>query len=52
MSRREQAQVARAALKRKRQEYLDKGTSWGKPAACLMYDWAREVHQDDHHLLW
>ncbi|KAK9808923.1 hypothetical protein WJX72_006468 [[Myrmecia] bisecta] len=52
VSQRERQEQARAAIKRKRREYYERGSSWGKPAACLMYDWARELHQDDHHLLW
>lgn len=32
--------------------YYEKGTSWGTPSACILFDLAYNLQQDSSHLLW
>lgn len=32
--------------------YYGKGTTWGKPSACILFDLAYHLRQDSSHLLW
>ncbi|KAK9862005.1 hypothetical protein WJX84_004878 [Apatococcus fuscideae] len=51
-SRLPERQAARAAIRRKRKEYLGQGQTFSKPAACLLFDLAYQLQQDDPFLLW
>lgn len=51
-SRLPERQAARAAIRRKRKEYLGQGQTYSKPAACLLFDLAYTLRQDDPFLLW
>ena len=52
LSRRQRRERKRAAVRRARAEYYEKGTFWGKPAACTMLDLALQLHMDNRHFLW
>ncbi|CAL8469810.1 g9352 [Coccomyxa elongata] len=52
LNRRQRRERKRAAVRRARAEYYEKGTFWGKPAACTMLDLAQQLHMDNRHFLW
>ncbi|KAK9915926.1 hypothetical protein WJX75_006090 [Coccomyxa subellipsoidea] len=52
LSRRQRRERKRAEVRKARAEYYEKGTFWGKPAACTMLDLAQQLHMDNRHFLW
>lgn len=52
LSRRAARARKRTEAQRARAEYYEKGTFWGKPAACTMLDLAQQLHMDNRHFLW
>ncbi|EIE25746.1 CDC45-like protein [Coccomyxa subellipsoidea C-169] len=52
LSRRQRRERKRAEVRRARAEYYERGTFWGKPAACTMLELAQQLHMDNRHYLW
>lgn len=49
---REQRRKERAQAEAFREQYYAQGVSYGKPAACVMYDLAYHLGQENAHMLW
>lgn len=52
LSRRQRRERKRAEVRRARADYYERGTFWGKPAACTMLELAQQLHMDNRHYLW
>ena len=39
-------------VRRRRREHYERGCTWGRPAASILYSMAREMHMETNYMLW
>ena len=46
------ARERKRQVRRRRREHYERGCTWGRPAASILYGMAREMHMETNYMLW